>query len=457
MTFQFSLLRILLLTLGFAMLGACGGGDSGGSPGTNPVGQQPPIVLEATYPLGMAYANSSVNVSIFREQSVLRLSNGIHAVAYYDEAGDVRIDTVDGGGRVAHSLWIEPRLERRLLADGHCAINMGRSSDGKIHVIYGAHVTMPFYAMFDESALQEGAPEHLQASLWARSITYPQFYNVGGTLQMWFRLEPDTDIHRATYVPGSGGMPLTSQPMLLQDDASLTYPYMNRLAVQGQNVALSWVYRLFSSDDLVRNEGIFLARSSDGGRTFVSKGVPLTLPAELGAVTPTLPVPDTQQPLNQTDSTYGPDGRLYLTYYAKDTQGIHQIHLAEFDPGGNLLQAGPVSDSTARFDLTGRGTLVLPLSRPQIVVSDRYIHIVYRQGETLVIASRVTQDPRAPWTYLRLNEGELGAWEPTFSRDTWAIERRLLLYVQYARQGTADTEAVGPPAQAKLYVFRESE
>jgi hypothetical protein len=114
-----------------------------------------------------------------------------------------------------------------------------------------------------------------------------------------------------------------------------------------------------------------------------------------------------------------------------------------------------VSDNVEQFDLLGRGTLVLPLSRPQIAVSENYVHVFYRQNERIVFASRPTNDKSAAWTYLYFDVGPLGAWEPTFDRDTWLEDRHLFVYVQEARQGLLDTGERGEPTLARVLVFAE--
>jgi len=435
-----------------SLLAGCNGGDWAAPPAQPAVS---PMAFDGIWSLGLAYANSSVNVATFREQSILRLPDSSNLVSYYDENGDVRLDVVDTFGQIRRSLWIEPRLDSQLIGDGHCVISLGRSRDGRIHVMYGAHATMPFFVSFDESVLQSISPERVQAMVWPRTVSYPQFYNVRDSLQLWFRADPESAVHRTTYDESARGFPLASDALLVPGDADRVY--MNQLAVADGEVALSWVYRLFSSDDLVRNEGLFLARSEDAGVTWKGwNGASIRFPVAHGALPPVVPVPDSRQPLNQTASTFGSDGRLYVTYYAQDAQGIHQIQLVIFDAFGNLQQNAVVSDNTVPFDLSGRGTLVLPLSRPQIAVSERYVHILYRQNEELVIASRATDRLVDAWSYLRLDLGTLGVMEPTFARDTWAVERRLMIFVQEARQGALDTQAQGPPTPATVYVLHES-
>ncbi len=444
--------HLVALILSLA-LQACGSSGGDGALANN--GQ---IALVGEYPLGLAYADSSINVSVFREQSISRLSDGSHVAAYYDQHGDVRIDHINKSGLVEVGARLSPRLPAALLADGHCGGSLGRSADGRIHVIYGAHATQPYYASFPEQLLLNGAgPPDIQATPWPRAITYPQFYLENGVLNLWYRADPESAIQHMAYSSLAGAFEPADLLNFSLEDASGAYAYMNQLATQGPKIALSWLYRLPSlDDDLVRNEGLFLALSPDAGQTWSeANGTPISLPVVRGVVSPFLDVPDSQQPLNQTSSAFGPDGRLYLTYYAKNDKGVHQIFLAIVSPDGSMDGVTQVSANVEQFDLLGRGTLVLPLSRPQIAVSENYIHVFYRQDEQIVFASRPTNDGSAAWTYSYFDVGPLGAWEPTFDRDTWLENRHLLVYVQEARQGALDTGEQGEPALARVLVFAE--
>lgn len=197
--------------------------------------------------------------------------------------------------------------------------------------------------------------------------------------------------------------------------------------------------------------------SDDAGKTWrAQNGQPISFPVQRGTVAPFVEVGSELQPLNQTSSRFGPDGRLYVTWYAKDNSGHHQIFLGIFDTEGNLLSTQPVSKNQNKFDLLGRGTLVLPLSRPQIVISRRFVHVVYRQDNKIVIAIQKTDSKEATsWSYMQVDAGDLMAWEPTISTQSWEEDERLLLYVQPARQGTTDTAILGDTEQASIYEFVE--
>jgi BNR repeat-containing family member len=411
------------------------------------------LPLDSVADLGLAYANSSINTSVFRQQSILALGNGLHAVGYFDEFGDACIQVLSAANSRIRSVLLDPPIERRLLADGHCSINLGYSEDDRVHFIYGAHGTLPVYGSVALATLLNlSSPVRVSGALWPRTITYPQFYRIGNELQLWFRSDPDNTIQFVRYERVAGA--LAERPVSVLAANGLQGPYMNQLAQLGNRLALSWVYRVPSTDGIVRNEGLYVAVSDNAGATWKTRtGMALTAPIERTALVAEYALPSSLQPLNQTSSCFAPDGTLYVSFYAKDSSGVHQIHVASFAAAG-APQIEVVSDNSQRFELTGAGTLSLPLSRPQIVASSSHVHVIYRQAGALVVASRDRALSSGAWSLTRRDAGDLGVWEPTHCRDTWDAEQRLMVYVQLVRQGPRDTDDIGNPTVARIFTFR---
>lgn len=431
------------------LLAGCGGGGSSAA-----MPPQPLLELRARHALGLAWASSSINVPVFREQSIVATDDGGFVAAYFDPDGLACLHRLSALGADRGRVLLRPRLSDALLADGHCAISLGLSPDGLLHAMFGAHDTKPLYFAAPLTELWAAADgSERRAQIWPRHISYPQFYTLGGRFELWFRADPANEVHRLAYDASSGRFAAASETLLTPGSAERVY--MNQLAVGGRHVALSWMYRLASSDDFVRNEGIGLAWSADAGVSWRDPtGAALQWPVTRGQSALVAAVPASQQPLNQTSSRFGPDGRLYLTWYAQDVAGRHQIMLGVVAPQGRLLSVEAVSDSDTRFDLLGRGTLVLPLSRPQVVASQRHVHVVYRQGDLLRVASR-TLAGGGGWHHLRLEAGGLRAWEPSISAAHWERWQRLVVYVQPASQGERDTAGDLAPQPAQLLEFAE--
>lgn len=94
---------------------------------------------------------------------------------------------------------------------------------------------------------------------------------------------------------------------------------------------------------------------------------------------------------------------------------------------------------------------MLPLSRPDLAVSADYVHVVYRQHDAIVVASRAHDE--SEWRTSSYAVADLGAWEPNFDPITWETRRELLLFVQPVRQGAVDQADVGEPSAITLWRF----
>ena len=116
------------------LLGTSGCGDTA----FTEEGAVPGLRLSASIDLGEAYAGSSINAASFREQSIIALTGGGHAVGYFDARGDACLAVLAADGVLRRTIRVDPPLTARLLADGHCGINLGRAEAGVVVVMYNA-------------------------------------------------------------------------------------------------------------------------------------------------------------------------------------------------------------------------------------------------------------------------------------------------------------------------------
>lgn len=411
----------------------------------------PGLSLMAIQGVGPAWASSSINTPAYRQQPVLATDDGGSVVGFYDDQGVACLSSLGPDGTPRARVRMLPRLQESLLGDGHCTISLGMDAGGSVHAVFGAHGNLPLVARVAPVLLQAGAGESdVVATPGLEPITYPALIRVGEELQLWFRADPQSEIRRCRFELSSGVW--GPDEVMLQPGPGETV-YMNQLAVDGTRLALSWMLRLPSTDGSVRNQGLWLLVSADGGASWRDRsGQAQALPASRPAGALVVDLPPERQSLNQTASCFGPDGTLYLTLYARDEAGRHQVWLATLAPGAAALVVEPVSDNATSFDLAGGGTLVLPLSRPQVVASVDAVHVVYRLRGQVVLASRAVA-PGSAWQRRPFDFGDLGVWEPSLGGDHWRRWQRLVVYLQSTRQGPRDTASPGPPTPALLAVF----
>jgi len=413
-----------------------------------------PVQLEmvSRTELGTGFASSAVNVSIFRQAGMIT-DGPTEWVAFYDADGYPAITRLSYNSPPERIARIQPSPGLPTLGDGHCVISIGSSDDGYLHVIYGAHGVQPYYARI---ALPISSNSVFTATLWSDKLTYPQFYRTDGLFHLVFRDDTSHRISSRIYQSGTWG-PISSQWSL--DPGTFQSVYIQRLAVVGSEIALTWMYRLPPTpDDIVRNQGLFTLRSLDAGATWRDlSGQVYQLPLEQGLVPELTVVGPNSGLMNQCCSTWGPDHRLYITSLHQDDAGIEQVHLLTVDFESSSLQKEAITQNTEAFEIKGGGTLVLPLSRPEVVVSKHQVYVIYRDTDRMVIASRgILPNSVHSWSYQSFSDGvPLGAWEPILDHDAWEKHHRLRIYVQSARQGPRDTESPGPPETAELLEFRE--
>jgi hypothetical protein len=441
-------MRVIVILMLAILASSCGDGSDDAT--FNSV-----ISLVRVDELGLAFADSSINASVFREESILRISEHEYFVALYDADGQAQLIQVRDGV-VSARFSVLPRISTPLLGDGHASISLGKSEDGYLHVIYGAHATIPYYARISVELLHgDSGTNVIMAMPLSQVMTYPQFFNVGSQLHLWYREDINGEIQRAIY-DASGEMQEIVPERILEPGGAVSV-YVNQLAVAGERMALTWMYRMPMQDGKVLNEGLYgmVSESPAGGWRAIGGG-PLAPPVGRDEALRVLRIPDDRELLNQTSSAFGPDDLLYVTYYSKDDAGIYQIWLAAFDLDQGLRRTWKVSANPTRFDLVGAGTLVLPLSRPRLHVSETMVHVIYRQNDQAVVATVSRAFDSEPVSRLCYQVSQLGAWEPTSSRLHWEKDRLMHVLLQPVRQAPRDQANPGLPTKARVLVFREN-
>ena len=99
------------------------------------------------------------------------------------------------------------------------------------------------------------------------------------------------------------------------------------------------------------------------------------------------------------------------------------------------------------FSLSGGGTKMIPISRPQVVSDGNIIYYVFRdaeRGSKVSVATRPTDGKR--WAVMDITDFSVDAWEPTFDKNYWRDTKRLILFVQKNSQGDGEKVVASEPA-----------
>lgn len=396
-----------------------------------------------------AYSKSGINGAIFRSSGVLTIGDR-SVVAYFDATESIRIVILDSDLKVVGGTQLTNPMPSGMLGDGHQGVNIGYSPDGFLHLIGGAHgESVPFYFKLRWPSLERVEAGMQAVNLESTKITYPQFLSLGDELALLVRddgangsypLEHYDEITHKWVWPSS---PVLVRPSGVQ---SL---YLNTPGVDGLNLAFAYTIRLPASDEddlRVRNTNFRVISSADGGRswksppTFDSPPVKLATPVR-GDSPITIPIPDDENLLNQGGGWLSTDGTYWIGYMRDDDRGIPQLEVSGIDLTRGGVQDSQVTDSTIDFDLVGKGSLSLPLSRPAVLVYRGTPVVVYRESDSIVIAWPSAGNT-AHWMRSTVCVGSLANWEPII--DPGAVADGVLnLYVQGAAQGVDDRPAEG--------------
>ena len=142
--------------------------------------------------------------------------------------------------------------------------------------------------------------------------------------------------------------------------------------------------------------------------------------------------------MNQASAALRPGGRAAACTYWADEDGIPQYRLIHSNWPGQW-QSTRASNFASRFRLALPGTLPVPHSRPELLMTDSdHALIIYRSvehGNRLVMTT--LPGPHFRWeeaSYVVLVDEDLGFYEPVVSHAAWDALGDLILYVQRCEQ-----------------------
>jgi hypothetical protein len=400
-------------------------------------------------PVGLGWAQSSVNAPVFRQNSVVSHGDEQY-LAYYDADGHL----VLAKRRLGTDRW---ELNRTAhvgnVRDAHNAISIGVDGGGYLHAAWDHHGQPLRYARGTAPGSLELAEPRPMTGRNENAVTYPQFYDLaGGDLLFLYRDGGS----------GRGNVLLNRYDAARREWRAVQHPlidgegernaYVNQLAIDELGGwHLSWIWR--ETPDVATNHDVAYAYSPDEGRSWrTSRGEPYALPITEATAEVVWRVPQGHELINQTSMTLDAEGRpLIASYWRPAGSEVPQFHLVRFD--GSRWHASQVGERRAPFRLSGGGTKRIPISRPQVVAGARgEVYVIFRDeergGGVSVAVSR--EAARTDWSVFDLHPAPVGLWEPTYDPVLWRRERRLHLFHQHVGQGDGETLEDVPPQMVSV-------
>jgi rhamnogalacturonyl hydrolase YesR len=401
------------------------------------------------------WANNSVNVVVFRKNSLVTFKNTQYA-AYYD--ADQYL--VVAKRNINKKKWEVLRSAYKADAgDAHKSISIMVDDRGYLHVAWGQHNNQLNYVRnITAGSLILGAPE---AMLGAKEnkVSYPEFYKLAnGTLLFMYRDGGSGNGNLMINSYNSGTKKWQRIQDNLIDGEGKRNAYWQTAIDDKGTIHLSWVWR--ESPDVSSNHDLCYASSKDGGLSWENAaGQAYQLPihhknAEYAAI-----IPQKTELINQTSMFADDAGNPYIAGYWKDKgSAVPQYHLVYYD--GKSWRVNALDFRSTDFSLSGTGTKRIPISRPQVVAWKSKdllnVALIFRDLErgnkiSLALCRDLQQNN---WDITDLSQSAVGDWEPSYDTELWRTKGRLDLFLQRVEQIDGEGKAASIPSPIQVLEWK---
>lgn len=331
-------------------------------------------------PVAPGYAATSVNTTVFRNNSVVTHGKNQY-ISFYDNDGYVNV----GKRRLKSEKWEVKRTPfKGNVKDAHNVISMIVDGDGYLHLSFDHHghplryckSVAPGELVFGDILEMTGSDES--------HVTYPEFYNLSnGDLIFVYRSGSS----------GNGNLVMNRYDVRLKkwsrvqsvliDGEGKRNAYWQICVDEKDCIHVSWVWR--ETWMVETNHDLCYARSSDGGKTWEkSTGEKYTLPINALNAEYACMIPQRSELINQTSMTADKSGNPYIvTYWREQGSDVPQYRMVWND--GEKWNRQQITNRTTPFSLSGGGTKMIPVARPRLVIEEKgnnkRAYCIYRDEE----------------------------------------------------------------------------
>ncbi|MFI1744361.1 BNR repeat-containing protein [Thalassobellus sediminis] len=395
--------------------------------------------------IGKGWSNNSINTVKFRKNALTTFED-IQFTAYYDNDSFL----VLGKRKLNSPSWISVKTPYKgNIKDAHNAISIAVDGDGFLHVSWDHHNTLLRYAISKTPLSLDLGEEIIMTVKQEDKVTYPEFYNLpNGNLIFFYRSGKS----------GRGNLVINAY-----DVKSRKWTQLHHNLIDGENkrnaywqacvdnkgvIHISWVWR--ETWDVETNHDLCYARSLDGGKTWEkSTGEKYKLPITLASAEYAWKIPQNSNLINQTAMCTNKNGEPYIATYFNENE-ITQYQIVYLE-NGYWKKTNSAFRKTS-FTLGGGGTKKTPISRPDILINDSKIVLLFRDQARNNKASLAYTDIKdiAIWNVLDLDEKPLGEWEPNYDISLWNKKRELNIFFQNVTQIDGEGIANNKPSDIKV-------
>lgn len=329
-----------------------------------------PCIAQNLTTVGAGWANNSVNVTVFRKNSLVTHKDSQYT-AYYDPEGYM----VLGKRKSGTDKWVTSRSQYKgNVGDAHNVISLMVDGDGYLHVSWDHHGNPLNYAKsIAPCSLTLGDKETMSDSN-ENNVTYPEFFKMPeGDLIFIFR---DGQSGKGNLVMNRYLLKTKKWVQIqsnLIDGENSRNAYWQAFVDHKGVIHVSWVWR--ETWDVSTNHDLCYARSEDGGKTWVnSSSKEYKLPIVAASAEYACRIPQNSELINQTSMTVDKKGNPYIaTYWREQNSDIPQYHIVYFND--KEWKRVNLNFRKVPFSLRGGGTKSIPISRPQVLAELKGKHL----------------------------------------------------------------------------------
>ena len=398
--------------------------------------------------VGEGWAKNSINTVIFRKNS-LTSKDGIQYISYYNPEGQL----VLGKRIIGEKKWETSITQYEgNVKDAHNSPSIELGGEGYLHVSWDHHDTPLRYARSAAPRSLELSDEMAMIGTKERVVSYPEFYRMpSGDLLFFYR---DGGSGNGNLIINKYS-PSTKEWIRLQDNLidgeGQRNAYWQACVGTDGTIHISWVWR--ESPNVASNHDMSYAKSLDGGVSWQkSDGAKYQLPITQSTAEIIQEIPQNSELINQTSMTTNENGDPFIvSYWTPSDSEIPQFQIIYQDNNEwNLENTGL---RTKPFSLSGIGTKQIPISRPQIVVSDNKVNVIFRDEERFNKVSIATNEIpfENEWVVKDYTKSGYDSWEPTLDPHVWKTQQKLSLLLQQNIQ--VDGEGLSEKSSAPIQVL----
>lgn len=409
--------------------------------------------------LGYAWSGNSINQVIYRCSGLIT-NNENQIAAYYLSNKIIRVvkRNLNTNEIAHHDISGEYDIN-----DAHNSISIGVDRRGYCHLAYGCHATKLKYRRgLIEGGIFDWTDEMSMTGLHENHVTYPTFIGPfdGTSLIFLYR----DGFHNCGSARIKKYDELTKE-WNDSDDAILSgvnqkpfscNAYWNNPVIDNVGVLhLTFVWRYATANkSLVHNVNICYAKSLDGGLTWrKASGEVYKLPITPDAAEVIQEITAGNNLINQCSMATDCNNDPHVVFYANDEKEVPQYQYLRMVEGKWVLKI--ISKRSKKFNIFGRGSLHLPISRPEIVIDkNNYKFVIYRDDvkKTRMKLSKIFNDEIL--AHEVLVRSDIGSSEPVVDKSRWREENVLSLLVQKTKQPNQDINVKDAYSQIRIMDFK---